>query len=140
MLGSLKGRIFVILAVLAVAGFYLFSNGIKLGLDLQGGMHLALEVADPEGTLTAEQRADAADRALKVIRTRIDEFGVEEPIIQKVGADRIIVELAGIQDEERAIEIVQQTAYLEFRLVNSGREFASASRDHQRTQVSPRGS
>lgn len=126
MLGSLKGRIFVILAVLAVAGFYLFSNGIKLGLDLQGGMHLALEVADPEGTLTAEQRADAADRALKVIRTRIDEFGVEEPIIQKVGADRIIVELAGIQDEERAIEIVQQTAYLEFRLVNSGREFAQA--------------
>lgn len=122
MFGTLKGRILVILAVLAVAGTYLYVNKLKLGLDLQGGMHLALEVSDPEGTWTPEMRADATDRAMRIIRTRIDQFGVEEPLIQKVGSERIIVELPGIDDEERAKDIVMQTAYLEFQLVKSGRE------------------
>ncbi len=126
MFGTLKGRILVILAVLATAGWYIYANGLKLGLDLQGGMHLALEVSDPEGTFTPETRADATDRALKIIRTRIDQFGVEEPLIQKVGDDRIIVELAGIRDEERAKDIIQQTAYLEFRLVEEGEDFVRA--------------
>ena len=123
MLSSLRGRIVVILLVLAGSGWYLYSNGLKLGLDLQGGMHLVLEVEDTEGTMTPESRADATDRALKIIRTRIDEFGVEEPLIQKAGADRIIVELAGIQDEGRAKDILQQTAFLQFYLVQSGQEF-----------------
>jgi preprotein translocase subunit SecD len=86
-------------------------------------MHLVLEVEDREGTMTPESRADATDRALKIIRTRIDQFGVEEPIIQKVGADRIIVQLAGIRDEGRAKDILQQTAFLQFFLVKSGQEF-----------------
>ena len=126
MFGTLKGRILVILAVMAMAGWYLYSNGVKLGLDLQGGMHLALEVADPDGTMTPEARADATEQALKIIRTRIDEFGVEEPLIQKVGSDRIIVELAGITDEERAKDVVRQTAYLEFKLVQDGEDFIAA--------------
>ncbi|NIP80356.1 MAG: protein translocase subunit SecD [Gemmatimonadetes bacterium] len=125
MFGSLRGRIVVILLVLAGSGWYLYNNGLKLGLDLQGGMHLVLEVEDPEGTMTPESRADATDRALKIIRTRIDEFGVEEPLIQKAGADRIIVELAGIQDEERAKDILRQTAFLQFFLVQSGQEYQS---------------
>ena len=82
MFSSLRGRIVVILLVLAGSGFYLYSNGLKLGLDLQGGMHLVLEVEDSEGTMTPEGRADATDRALKIIRTRIDQFGVEEPLLQ----------------------------------------------------------
>lgn len=123
MFSSLRGRIVVILLVLAGSGWYLYSNGLKLGLDLQGGMHLALEVEDTEGTMTPESRADATDRALKIIRTRIDEFGVEEPLIQKAGEDRIIVELAGIQDESRAKDILQQTAFLQFFLVQSGQEY-----------------
>jgi protein-export membrane protein SecD len=126
MLRTLKGRFAIIIAVLLVSGYYLYSNGIKLGLDLQGGMHLVLEVEDRDGTLTPEARADATDRALRIIRTRIDQFGVEEPIIQKVGADRIIVELAGIDDEDRAKEIIQSTAYLEFQLVTDGRELRNA--------------
>src|SRR5699024_1384248 len=65
----------------------------------------------------------ATDRAMRIIRTRIAEFGVEEPIIQKSGDDRIIVELAGITDEGRAKEILQQSAFLEFYLVQSGREY-----------------
>lgn len=126
MFGSLKGRILTIILVLAGAvGFYL-NNGLKLGLDLQGGMHLALEVEDPTGTMTPAARADATDRALKIIRTRIDQFGVAEPLIQKVGADRIIVELPGIDDEQRAKDIIQQTAFLEFKLVRSSREVVEA--------------
>jgi protein-export membrane protein SecD len=141
MLGTLKGRIFVIVAVLALAGWYMYSNyntcveerertgsarvcsPIKLGLDLQGGMHLVLEVDDPEGTMTPEARADATERALTVIRNRIDQFGVEEPMIQRVGEHRIIVELPGIEDEERAKDIVRQTAFLQFFLVQSGTQY-----------------
>jgi protein-export membrane protein SecD len=141
MLGSLKGRIFVIITILAIAGWHMYSNydtcaterertgssrvcsPIKLGLDLQGGMHLVLEVDDPEGTMTPEARADATERALTVIRNRIDQFGVEEPMIQKVGDNRIIVELPGIEDEERAKDIVRQTAFLQFFLVQSGSEY-----------------
>lgn len=126
MIGTLRGRILIILAVIAVSGFYLYRNGLKLGLDLQGGMHLALEVSDPEGTLTPEARADATDRALRIIRTRIDEFGVEEPLIQKVGNDRIVVELAGIRDETRAKQVLERTAFLEFQLVKSTNELRAA--------------
>lgn len=122
MLKSIKGRIAVILMLLGVSVWYLYRNGLKLGLDLQGGMHLVLEVDDREGTLTSEARADAIDRALRIIRTRIDEFGVEEPLIQKVGTERIIVELPGIRDEERAKGIIQQTAFLEWNLVRPASE------------------
>lgn len=126
MFGSLKGRFAVIVAVLAVCGWYLYSNGLKLGLDLQGGMHLVVEVEDRDGTMTPEARADATDRALRILRTRIDQFGVEEPLIQKSGDDRIIVELPGIDDEERAKGVIQRAAFLEFRLVKGDRDFLDA--------------
>ncbi len=119
MFNSIRGRIIVILAMLLVSAGYLYRNGITLGLDLQGGMHLVLEVDDPEGTMTPDAKADAIDRAERILRTRIDEFGVEEPLVQKVGADRLIVELPGIglDDESRAKDIIQQSAFLEFKLV-----------------------
>ena len=119
MFNSIRGRIIVILAMVVVGMIYLYRNGITLGLDLQGGMHLVLEVDDPEGTMAPEARADAIDRAERILRTRIDEFGVEEPNIQKAGADRLIVELPGIgpDDESRAKDIIQQSAFLEFKLV-----------------------
>jgi len=109
----------VIIALVGASLGYLFTNQIKLGLDLQGGMHLVLEVDDPEGIMAPEARADAIDRAERILRTRIDEFGVEEPIVQKVGSDRIIVELPGIglNDESRAKDLIQQSAFLEFKLV-----------------------
>ena len=119
MFTSIRVRIIVILTMVVVGILYLFINGITLGLDLQGGMHLVLEVDDPEGTMAPEARADAIDRAERILRTRIDEFGVEEPNIQKAGADRLIVELPGIgpDDESRAKDIIQQSAFLEFKLV-----------------------
>ncbi len=117
MFKTIRGRLITIAIILAVALGYLFTSGIKYGLDLQGGMHLALEVSDPDGTYTAEAKADHIERAERIIRTRIDEFGVEEPLIQRVGSERLIIELPGIQDEDRAKDLIQQNAYLEFRLV-----------------------
>jgi preprotein translocase subunit SecD len=126
MFGSMKGRIIIIALVLAGSIGFFLNNGLKRGLDLQGGMHLALEVDDPTGTMTAAARADATDRALKIIRTRINQFGVEEPLIQKSGSDRIIVELPGVSDEQRAKDVIQQTAFLEFQLVLPSREVIEA--------------
>ena len=117
MLKSFRVRLIVILAALGISIFYYNTAGLKLGLDLQGGMHLVLEIDDPDGTLTPERRADAIERAERIIRTRIDEFGVEEPLIQKIGSDRLIVELAGLDDETRAKEIINQQAFLEWKLV-----------------------
>ncbi len=122
----------MILLLVTGCGFYLYQNQtasgtpVKLGLDLQGGMYLALEVDDPEGTMPIDARADAIDRAERVIRNRVDELGVEEPLIQIVGQDRLIVELAGVDDNERAKEIVGQTALLEWKLVRSTAEMNAA--------------
>ena len=96
------------------------SAAIKLGLDLQGGMHLVLELDDTERAFTGDERRDAVDRALEIIRNRVDQFGVSEPLIQKIGDDRIIVELPGIQDEERAKDLIQRSAFLEFQLIAEG--------------------
>lgn len=97
-------------------------EAIKLGLDLQGGMHLVLELDEEGRSFTGEERGDAIDRALEIIRNRVDQFGVSEPLIQKVGDERIIVELPGVQDEERAKDLVQRTAYLEFQAVVDGED------------------
>ncbi len=117
MLKSLRGRIIVILAVVGISAYHIATRGLKLGLDLQGGMHLVLEIEDPDGSMTDDLKADALDRGLKILRTRIDAFGVEEPLIQKSGGDRIIVELAGLDDEARAKEIINRQAFLEWKLV-----------------------
>jgi preprotein translocase subunit SecD len=117
MFGTLKGRILIILAVVALSITFLVTNGITLGLDLKGGMYLALEVDDPQGTMTAEARKDATDQALQVINNRVNEFGVAESSIQKSGDDRIVVALPGIADEDRAKKIIERTAFLEFQHV-----------------------
>jgi preprotein translocase subunit SecD len=92
-----------------------------LGLDLQGGMHLALEL-DQSRTVSSDPARDL-DLALTVLRKRIDEFGVAEPLIQKVGKDRIVVELPGVRDPARAVAIVQRTAALEFRITDKTSAF-----------------
>jgi preprotein translocase subunit SecD len=133
---SLKYRIFVILALIGASIWALFPrtvvervkrNGefvydtvrrvpLKRGLDLQGGMHLALEVDESKGAVP--DKSKAIDNALKVVRNRIDEFGVAEPVVQKAGNDRIIVELPGIDDPRRAQDVVQKSAFLEFQITD----------------------
>jgi preprotein translocase subunit SecD len=133
---SLKYRLLVILALIAASVWALFPrtvvervkrNGefvydtvrrvpLKRGLDLQGGMHLALEVDESKGLVP--DKSKAIDNALKVVRNRIDEFGVSEPVVQKAGNDRIIVELPGIDDPRRAQDVVQKSAFLEFQITD----------------------
>ena len=153
---------------------------IRRGLDLQGGMHIVLEVdiptlvenlasnknnrfyevfdkvktedemstedfinrfateaksqdlrlnryymdygSDPVSIQAAleDEATDAINRALEILQNRVDEFGVSEPTIQKQGNRRVIVELAGIQDPDRARSLLQSTALLEFALLKDG--------------------
>ena len=92
------------------------AKALKLGLDLVGGMHLLLELDQSDLPAGASTR-DALDQAMKILRNRIDQFGVAEPLIQRQGDDRILVQLPGLLDKERAVQLIGQTAQLEFRLV-----------------------
>ena len=144
-MSSLKYRFILILALVAASVWALFPRDVhvrlrrpdgtffdttqrriplKRGLDLQGGMHLALEVDESQRAVT--DKKDAINRALTVVRTRIDEFGVSEPVVQKAGEERIIVELPGIDDRERAIQVVQGQAFLEFRITDESRALERA--------------
>lgn len=90
---------------------------LKQGLDIQGGMQVVLR-ADMKN-IEAADRAAALESAKQVIQRRVDMFGVSEPIVQtsKVGdEDRIIVELAGVNDARQALQLIGTTALLDFRL------------------------
>ncbi|MBD3222867.1 protein translocase subunit SecD [bacterium] len=91
------------------------ANAIRRGLDLQGGMYLVLEV-DIEG-MSPEQATDAMARVREILTNRVDQFGVSEPVIQTVGNSRIIVQLPGLQNPQRAKNLIGSTARLEFRLL-----------------------
>ncbi len=97
---------------------------LKLGLDLQGGMHLVLEV-DTEG-LPAETAENAIKSAQQIITNRIDQFGVAEPTIQKIGTKRILVQLPGLRDAGRAKDLIGKTALLEFKLVANTQDIRNA--------------
>src|SRR2546423_13079024 len=97
---------------------------INLGLDWQGGIHLALEVDQSKGPVP--DCATAIQLAEKVVRTRIDEFGTTEPVVQIQGRCRLIVELAGEKDPARAKSIIQRTAFLEFRITHMKNLFRDA--------------
>lgn len=116
-----------IIALTAVFAYFAFplQKRINLGLDLQGGMHLLLRVDVDK--VPAESREDAADRAVEVIRNRIDQFGVREPSIQRQGEDEIVVQLPGVTDRTRAIDLIGKTALLEFKLVSEDRDKLAAA-------------
>ena len=109
-------RLWLVLIVVAGAAcFAYFSrDGLNLGLDLRGGAHIVLQA---KGTPENPLGDDSIDRLLAVLRNRIDQYGVAEPIIQKSGSDRIIVDLPGIQDPAAALELIGRTAQLDFREV-----------------------
>jgi len=111
-----------ILAILGLCIYFTFplDKRINLGLDLKGGMHLLLKVDTAK--MPEKAREDAADRAMEVIRKRIDNYGVREPLIQKHGVDEIVVELPGFTDRERARELIGKVALLEFKVVSSDPE------------------
>lgn len=104
-------RIGIILAVLVVAGVLLYVTPFNLGLDLKGGVHVVLEADETGEPITNENMAGV----VSIIERRINALGVSEPIIQRQGARRVIVELPGIHDQQQAIDTVGKTALLEFK-------------------------
>lgn len=114
-------------AVVALAAFLIafqpitFSGGVpmmrapalhlNLGLDLQGGSRIVLQA---EPTAQAQVSNQAMDGVLRIVRNRVDQLGVAEPAITRQGTNRVVVELPGIQNPQRAIELIGKTAQLEF--------------------------
>lgn len=86
-----------------------FKNNVKLGLDLKGGVQVRLEA---QGEVTARD----IDQVIAIMRNRVDGLGVVEPIMQKEGTRRILIELPGLESPEEAVEMIGKTAQLEFRL------------------------
>jgi len=109
------------------AGNIVREGRINLGLDLQGGMHLVLKVDTSK--LSPKEAEGAPEIALEIIRNRIDQFGVKEVSIQRQGKDEIVIQLPGVTDRERALELIGRTALLEFRLVSSDTEKIKAALD-----------
>ena len=111
-----KLRLVFILAVILIAAFITFpiQGKVRLGLDLMGGVHIVLQAkGTPENPVTS----DSIERLLAVLRSRIDQYGIAEPVIQKQGEDRIAVDLPGIEDPEAALDLIGRTAVLQFRQV-----------------------
>ncbi len=91
------------------------------GLDLQGGIQVLLEADLPDG---ARAEAEAMETARKIIENRVNSLGISEPLVQRQGAQRIIIELPGIENEEQALELIRETGLLEF--IDAGYEFLQA--------------
>jgi preprotein translocase subunit SecD len=105
----------VLVVAAALASVFPIQGKIRLGLDLKGGAHILLQAkGTPENPVTE----DSVERLLAVLRNRVDQYGVSEPVIQREGRDRIIVDLPGVEDPEAALELIGKTALLEFRAVD----------------------
>ncbi|HEV2179762.1 MAG TPA: protein translocase subunit SecD [Gemmatimonadaceae bacterium] len=136
-MATIRNRVILILVLVGVSVWALFPRNVsirqlnqsgvwydtterhvplKKGLDLQGGMYLALEVDESKGAVA--NKPEAIDRALKVVRNRIDQLGVAETDVRKVGTDRITVELPGVTDQQRAEQLVEKSAFLEFQITD----------------------
>jgi preprotein translocase subunit SecD len=138
-MSNLKYRILAIVGLCVVSIWALFPRDVKIrqrgpdgvlrdvvqrrvplrkGLDLQGGTYLSLEVDESKQAIPADKIPEAIDRALKTVRNRIEGIGVSEAVVQKQGNDRIVVQIPGIQDPERARQIIKEQAFLEFRITD----------------------
>ena len=106
--------IVAIVVVAALVTVFPISGKINLGLDLKGGAHIVLQAKESAESKVTE---DSIERLLAVLRNRVDQYGVAEPVIQREGRDRVIVDLPGIQDPDAALELIGKTAELEFRSV-----------------------
>ncbi|MFI6978888.1 protein translocase subunit SecD [Embleya sp. NPDC050154] len=106
-----KVRAFFALAILVMSTYIAATVPPRLGLDLRGGTQIVLETRDSP---TAKADRDATDRALEVLRRRVDALGVSEPDLVRSGDRRIIVQLPGVQEPRRAAEVLGRTAQLTF--------------------------
>ena len=115
MKGKAIVKFLVVIAVIIGCFAYFIgplAGSLKQGLDLQGGTHIVLEAEDTEHG-TADN--DAVERAKQILERRINEMGLSEPIVQREGAKRIIIELPGVKDPDEAMKRIGKTAVLEFK-------------------------
>ncbi|WP_198470386.1 protein translocase subunit SecD [Acetomicrobium sp. S15 = DSM 107314] len=102
------------IVVVALLSVFPIQGRVRLGLDLKGGVHLLLQAV---GTAEVPVTDDSIERLIAVLRNRIDQYGITEPVIQRQGNDRVVVDLPGVEDPEAALELIGKTAMLEFRQV-----------------------
>lgn len=102
----------VIVFALAIGLANPIKDNINLGLDLKGGVHVLLEAVDSPGNPVTPE---AVKKVKAIIENRINQLGVKEPLVQMEGSRRIIVELAGIEDTQEAIDLIGKTAVLDFK-------------------------
>src|ERR1700754_5014739 len=102
-------RALLALAVIAGSLFFAFSTPARLGLDLRGGTQIVLETRDSP---TTKANQESTDRALEVLRRRVDALGVAESSLTRSGERRIIVELPDVQDPRKAADVIGRTAQL----------------------------
>ena len=104
-------RALLALLILGTSAYFAWAKPANLGLDLRGGTQIVLETRDGPAT---KATSEATDRALEVLRKRVDALGVAEPTLSRTGENRIIVELPGVQDPRQAAEVIGRTAQLTF--------------------------
>src|SRR3954469_21775097 len=107
-------RALLALAVLALSAFFAITHDPRLGLDLRGGTQIVLETQDSP---TTKANRTSTDRALEVLRRRVDALGVAEPSLARAGDRRIGVERPGVQAPREAAEKIGRTAQLTFHAV-----------------------
>ncbi|MEV4682206.1 protein translocase subunit SecD [Streptomyces kurssanovii] len=112
-------RALIALAVVAVSLYVALTTPARLGLDLRGGTRIVLETRDSP-TVTADR--EATDRAMEVLRRRVDGLGVTEPSLARSGERRIVVELPGLKDPREAAQVIGRTAQLTFHPVSGTSE------------------
>ncbi len=108
-------RFFVVIgAIIAVFATTIgwLAGSIRQGLDLQGGTHIVMQAEDTEQNKVT---TEAVNQVINIMQKRINEMGLTEPIIQREGGNRIIIELPGEKDPQKAIETIGKTAVLEFK-------------------------
>ena len=115
-MGDKSGAKIAVILILVIAAVFFSINplisGTNLGLDLQGGAQVVIQAVTEDGsTITS---ADM-EKLIAVMRKRVDEYGVSSAVIQQEGEDRLIIELAGVDNPEEAIDLLGKTAKLEFK-------------------------
>lgn len=113
--GKALAKFLAAIAIIVAAFIYFIgplAQSIKQGLDLQGGTHIVLEAEDAGENKVTD---DAVDRARQILERRINEMGLAEPLIQREGKKRIIIELPGVKDPDQAIKTIGKTAVMEFK-------------------------
>ncbi len=123
------GLIVIVVVVAAIYGYFTavspITNYVKEGLDLKGGVHVVLQATKP-ATHADMQKAET------IIAYRANKLGISEPSIQLQGSNQIIVDLAGVKNQQQAIKMIGQTAQLEFKgpngkVILTGKDLTSAS-------------